>query len=116
MKSAAAAVILFLGLASTAAAQGDKLGVKYRWWDAELEGDMSSQEGALGGTSTGLDDTLGIGNETFHDVTIWGALPLVGQAQNPAQGIFEIDSAPGPHRSGQTTGGKGGIEMKISKM
>jgi hypothetical protein len=64
-----------------AATPGSSLGIRYRLWQADLEGTIAADDAALTGHSIGLDSTLGMDDtERVNDISLWlPNLPLLGQ-------------------------------------
>ncbi|MHC4605879.1 MAG: porin family protein [Planctomycetota bacterium] len=101
MKVPAIAAALALLLAAEAAAQQQQpqqqpvsYGAKYRAWQASIDGDISDSAPAFTGTELDVGSRLDVDDdEILHDVTIWGAFPMVGNARiNYWWGSFEGES------------------------
>lgn len=74
--------LLTIAAAAEAAAQGNKLGVKYRPWRATVEGDALADEAGFVSAELDLESTLDLeDDQIFHDITIWGNLPSIGYAR-----------------------------------
>jgi len=79
MKIPAAVAVLLLS-ASTSWAQDEHIGVRVREWYATLEGQVTADTDALGGTRLDLADDLGLDDPKFSgEIQIYGHIPFFGK-------------------------------------
>jgi hypothetical protein len=75
-----ATAIVLAASAAPALAQDDNIGVRYRLWQADIEGEVRADDGGLFGDLIDIEQTLDVEQDvTINNIGGWIGLPFVGR-------------------------------------